>query len=157
MEHGEDHRPETHLIPLVLAAARGAIPHVSVFGCDYPTPDGTAIRDYIHVADLGKAHILSLEHLNRGERSEFINLGTGSGYSVLEVINAARAVTGLSIEMKPEPRRPGDPSRLVADCGRARDVLGWLPAYADLSTIVRTAWEWSAANPSGYQAPEGYR
>jgi len=148
--HGEDHRPETHLIPLVLAAARGAIPHVSVFGCDYPTPDGTAIRDYIHVADLGKAHILALEHLTRGGPSEFVNLGTGRGYSVLEVINAAKAVTGLSIETRTEPRRPGDPSRLIADCGKARDVLGWLPAYTDLRSIIGTAWEWLEGNPRGY-------
>jgi UDP-glucose 4-epimerase len=150
-EHGEDHRPETHLIPLVLGAARGAIPHVSVFGCDYPTPDGTAIRDYIHVTDLGKAHILALEHLTRGEPSEFINLGTGRGYSVLEVINAARTVTGLPIETRTEPRRPGDPSRLVADCRKAKEVLGWLAAYSDLASVIRSAWEWSQGHPMGYE------
>ena len=150
-QHGEDHDPETHLIPLVLAAARGAIPHVSVFGGDYPTPDGTAIRDYIHVIDLGNAHILSLRHLDRGGRSEFINLGNGRGYSVLEVVKSARAVTGLPIETRIEPRRPGDPSRLIADHGKAREVLGWEPAYPDLPAIVGTAWEWMSARPRGYR------
>jgi len=150
-EHGEDHYPETHLIPLVLGAAQGAIPHVSVFGCDYPTPDGTAIRDYIHVTDLGKAHILALEYLTRGEPSEFINLGTGRGYSVLEVINAARIVTGLPIETRVEARRSGDPSRLVADCSKASEVLGWVPAYTDLASVIGSAWEWSRGHPTGYE------
>jgi UDP-glucose 4-epimerase len=148
--HGEDHDPETHLIPRVLAAARGTIPHISVFGSDYPTPDGTAIRDYIHVVDLGKAHILSLDHLDRGGCSEFINLGTGRGYSVLEVIDTARTLTGLPIEVRSEPRRPGDPSRLVADSKKAREVLGWDPIYPDLAPIIGTAWEWLSANPRGY-------
>jgi UDP-glucose 4-epimerase len=151
-EHGEDHDPETHLIPLVLAAARGVIPHVSVFGGDYPTPDGSAIRDYIHVEDLGRAHILSLDYLERGGPSEFMNLGNGRGYSVIEVINAARAVTRLPIESRTEPRRPGDPSRLIADSRRAREVLGWQPGYPELAAIIRTAWEWSSRHPHGYQA-----
>ena len=150
-DHGEDHRPETHLIPLVLAAARGAIGHATVFGSDYPTPDGTAIRDYIHVVDLGKAHILALGHLTRGGPSEFMNLGTGRGYSVLEVISATRAVTGLPIETRVEPRRPGDPSRLVADCGKANNVLGWQPAYTDIASIIGSAWEWSQGHPMGYE------
>jgi len=149
--HGEIHDPETHLIPLVLAAARGKTRFVSVFGNDYPTPDGTAIRDYIHVLDLGRAHILSLDYLERGGRSEFINLGTGHGYSVMEVINAARAVTGLSIETRAEPRRPGDPSRLIADSQKAGEVLGWQPAHSDLLAIIGTAWEWCSANPEGYR------
>lgn len=149
--HGESHDPETHLIPLVLAAARGAIPSVSVFGNDYATPDGTAIRDYIHVVDLGKAHILSLDHLDRGGQSEFINLGAGHGYSVMEVIDAARAVTGLPIETRAEPRRPGDPSRLIADPRKAEEVLGWQPACSDLAAIISTAWEWLSAKPEGYQ------
>jgi UDP-glucose 4-epimerase len=151
-QHGEDHDPETHLIPNVLAAARGAISHVSVFGDDYPTVDGTAIRDYIHVVDLGKAHILSLRHLERGGSSEFINLGTGRGYSVLEVIDTARALTGGTIQTRIEARRPGDPSKLIADSQKAREVLGWEPVYPDLASIIRTAWEWLSANPRGYRA-----
>jgi UDP-glucose 4-epimerase len=150
--HGEHHDPETHLIPNVLAAARGVLPYVSVYGGDYPTPDGTAIRDYIHVVDLGKAHILSLNYLDGGGRSEFINLGTGRGYSVLEVIDMARDLTGLSIEARTEPRRAGDPSRLIADSEKAREVLGWEPVYPDLSSIIGTAWEWHSAKPRGYGA-----
>jgi UDP-glucose 4-epimerase len=148
--HGEDHDPETHLIPRVLAAARSAIPYLSVFGSDYPTTDGTAIRDYIHVVDLGKAHILSLDYLDQGGRSQFMNLGTGQGYSVLDVINTARNLTGLPIEVRKEPRRPGDPSRLIADSGKAREVLGWDPVYPDLAPIIGTAWEWLSSNPHGY-------
>lgn len=143
-ERGEQHVPETHLLPNVLAAALGQIPAVSVFGDDYPTPDGTAIRDYIHVADLGQAHILALEHLRAGKESERINLGNGQGYSVMEVIETARQVTQLPILVKIGPRRAGDPSRLVADATRAHEVLGWQPAYPDLASIIRTDWEWRA-------------
>ncbi len=124
---GEQHEPETHLIPNVLAAAAGRLPHVSVFGGDYPTPDGTAVRDYIHVTDLCSAHTLALAHLRRGGGSEFINLGNGHGYSVMEVIETARRVTGRDIEARIEPARPGDPTRLVADAAKAREVLGWKP------------------------------
>lgn len=151
-ERGEDHEPETHIIPNVLGAARGRLPYVSVFGGDYPTPDGTAVRDYIHVADLGSAHILALDHLRGGGVSECINLGNGQGYSVMEVIEAARRVTGRTIEAKIEPARPGDPSRLVADASKARRVLNWQPQYADLETIIRTAWEWHQSHPHGYEA-----
>jgi UDP-glucose 4-epimerase len=128
-KHGEHHDPETHLIPLALAAAQGKIPNVSIFGDDYPTPDGTAIRDYIHVSDLSQAHLLALEHLSSGKVSEFINLGNGNGYSVKEVIEAARKVTGRPIEAIVAPKRPGDPSKLIANSEKARKVLGWDPQY----------------------------
>lgn len=147
---GEVHDPETHLIPNVLAAAEGQLPCVAVYGNDYPTPDGTCIRDYIHVADLGEAHILALDYLRRGGASDAFNLGNGQGYSVLEVIETARRVTGKRIEVRFEGRRPGDPSRLVADATRARTVLGWRPRYGDLETIIRTAYEWMRAHPRGY-------
>jgi UDP-glucose-4-epimerase GalE len=147
---GEDHTPETHLLPNILRTALGQLSHVSVFGGDYPTPDGTAIRDYIHVADLCSAHLLALEHLRRGGDSEKINLGTGHGYSVMEVVEAARRLTGAAIPVTLEPRRAGDPSRLVANADRARAVLGWQPRYTDLDTILRTAWDWHLNHPSGY-------
>ncbi|MEK7409112.1 MAG: UDP-glucose 4-epimerase GalE [Acidobacteriota bacterium] len=148
--HGEHHEPESHLIPNVLAAATGRLPYVSVFGRDYPTPDGTAIRDYIHVVDLCTAHILALDWLRGGGGSQFLNLGNGKGYSVLEVIETARAVTGRPIEMRMEPPRPGDPSHLVAEATKARTLLGWKPRYPDLDSIIRTAWEWRQAHPEGY-------
>jgi UDP-glucose 4-epimerase len=147
---GEHHEPESHIIPNVLFAAMGKRPFVSVFGHEYPTPDGTAIRDYIHVSDLGSAHILALEHLRKGGASEFINLGNGHGYSVSEVIETARRVTGREIEAKLEPARPGDPSRLVANAEKARAVLGWQTQYPDLETIIQTAWDWHQAHPEGY-------
>ncbi|MCA1616146.1 MAG: UDP-glucose 4-epimerase GalE [Acidobacteria bacterium] len=139
---GEHHEPETHLIPNVLAAAAGRLPFVSAFGTDYPTPDGTCVRDYIHVSDLCSAHALALAHLRRGGQSEFINLGNGRGYSVMEVIEAARRVTGRQIEVRVEPARAGDPSRLVADAARAREVLGWRTEYPEIEAIIRTAWDW---------------
>jgi len=147
---GEHHDPETHIIPLVLFAAQGISPHVSVFGDDYPTPDGTAVRDYIHVSDLSQAHLLALEHLRSGKTSEFINLGNGSGYSVNEVIETARRVTGLPIEAKMAPRRPGDPSKLVADASKAHRLLGWKPQHPDLENIIESAWVWHQKNPAGY-------
>lgn len=150
--HGERHEPETHIIPNVLSAAAGALPFVTVFGGDYATPDGTAVRDYIHVSDLCSAHLLALEHLRRGGASDRINLGNGRGYSVLEVIETARRVTGGAIEVRVEAARAGDPSRLVADAARARAVLGWRPQHADLETIIRTAWECRLAHPAGYAA-----
>ena len=142
IERGELHEPETHLLPNVLRAALGEIPAVSVFGNDYPTPDGTPIRDYIHVADLGAAHILALDHLRKGGESQRINLGNGHGYSVMEVIETARQITQLPIQVKIESRRAGDPSRLVADATKAHEVLGWKPAYPDLASIIRSDWEW---------------
>jgi UDP-glucose 4-epimerase len=142
LERGELHDPESHLLPNVLRAALGDIPAVSVFGNDYPTPDGTPIRDYIHVADLGAAHILALDYLRKGGESQRINLGNGQGYSVMEVIESARQITGLPIPVNIEPRRAGDPSRLVANATRAHEVLGWKPAYPDLASIIRSDWEW---------------
>jgi UDP-glucose 4-epimerase len=147
---GEHHEPETHLLPNVLLAAMGKLPYVSVFGDQYPTPDGTAIRDYIHVSDLCAAHTLALDHLRAGNQSECINLGNGHGYSVMEVIETARRVTGREIEARIEAARPGDPSRLVADAAKARSVLGWHTEYPDLETIIRTAWNWHQAHPDGY-------
>ena len=149
-ECGEDHDPETHLIPLVLFAAQGRRPSVSIFGDDYPTPDGTAIRDYIHVEDLSDAHLLALDHLRKGGQSEFVNLGNGSGYSVKEVIEAARKITGKHIEAVVAPRRAGDPSRLVADAGKARTLLGWNPKYPAIEDIIASAWRWHERNPTGY-------
>ncbi len=151
-ELGEDHEPETHLIPNVLAAAQGQIPAVSVFGNDYPTPDGTPIRDYIHVSDLGSAHILALDYLRSGGKSDYINLGNGHGYSVMEVIETARRVTQSEIPIKIEPRRAGDPSRLVANSEKARAILAWKPAHPDLISILRTAWEWRVKHPRGYSS-----
>ncbi|HRV30774.1 MAG TPA: UDP-glucose 4-epimerase GalE [Kiritimatiellia bacterium] len=145
-KYGEDHEPETHLIPNVLKVALGQTPAVSVFGDDYPTPDGTCIRDYIHIVDLARAHILALEKDVTGA----FNLGTGTGFSVQEVIATCRAVTGHEIPVKISPRRPGDPPRLVAGADKARAELGWQPQFADLRTIVQHAWNWHQAHPHGY-------
>ncbi len=147
---GEDHEPETHLVPLVLDAAAGRRASVTVFGDDYDTPDGTAVRDYIHIADLGEAHLLALRHLRGGGASEFLNLGNGLGYSVLEVIASAKRVTGLDVPFTVGPRREGDPPRLVGDARRAREVLGWIPKRPQLDGILRSAWEWRQAHPQGY-------
>jgi UDP-glucose 4-epimerase len=147
---GEYHKPETHLVPNVLSAALGQLPIVSVFGDDYPTADGTAIRDYIHVADLGAAHILALDYLRAGGASECINLGNGTGYSVLEVIETARQITDRPIAINIEPRRAGDPSHLVANAQKARALLGWKPGYPDLASILRTDWEWRKRYQDGY-------
>jgi len=149
---GEDHDPETHLIPSVLQAASGMRSHIAVFGDAYPTPDGTAVRDYIHVSDLAEAHGAALEYLRRGGPSDFLNLGTGCGYSVMEVIECARSVTGKPIRAVIEPPRAGDPSRLIADATKVGKVLGWRARQSELSTIVRTAWEWHLAHPRGYAA-----
>jgi UDP-glucose 4-epimerase len=149
-EHkGEFHEPETHLVPNVLSAAannRG----VSVFGSKYPTPDGTAIRDYIHVADLAEAHVLALDRLASGSDSMFLNLGTGRGYSVLEVIETARQITGCPIPARIEPPRPGDPPSLVADARKAAHLLGWKPVRSELASILRSQWEWRQKHPRGY-------
>jgi UDP-glucose 4-epimerase len=149
-ERGEHHEPETHLIPLVLKAAQGEIERVTVFGSDYPTSDGTCVRDYIHVTDLATAHALSLEYLRSGKESTAINLGNGQGYSVLEVIDAARQVTGREIAVEMQGRRAGDPSHLVADSARARNVLGWQPQQPDLGAIIGSAWNWHSNHPQGY-------
>lgn len=152
-EHGEHHDPETHLIPNVLAAALGQSQFVSVFGEDYPTADGTAVRDYIHVSDLCSAHIAALNYLRAGGESTAVNLGTGRGYSVLEVVESARRVTGRQIEVRLEPRRAGDPSHLVAAHDKARRVLNWHPVINDLDTIIRTAFDWRKSHPEGYGGP----
>jgi UDP-glucose 4-epimerase len=149
-ERGEHHEPETHLIPLVLKAAQGEIDRVTVFGNDYPTTDGTCVRDYIHVTDLAEAHALSLEYLRSGSASTAINLGNGQGYSVLEVVEAARQVTGREIAVQMQGRRPGDPSHLVADAGRAHSLLHWQPRQPDLAAIIGSAWEWHSKRPEGY-------
>jgi UDP-glucose 4-epimerase len=147
---GEHHEPETHLIPLVLKAAQGEIQHVTVFGGDYATGDGTCVRDYIHVSDLAEAHALSLDYLRSGNPSTAINLGNGQGYSVLEVIDAARKVTGKEIQIEMQGRRAGDPSHLVADAARAHTLLGWQPQQPDLAAIIGSAWEWHSTRPQGY-------
>ena len=139
---GERHDPETHLIPNILYAAMGIREVVSVFGDKYPTPDGTAIRDYIHVSDLAEAHAAALTYLRKGGASQFLNLGSGQGYSVMEVIESARRITGKPIRVAIEGPRAGDPSRLVADATKAQTVLGWKAQHSDLSNIVRSAWEW---------------
>ena len=149
-ERGEDHRPESHLIPFVLAAALGQQQEIRVFGNNYPTPDGTPIRDYIHVIDLADAHIRALEHLRAGGESDFLNLGTGSGYSVLQVIECVREVTGRDIPLSIEPPRAGDPARLIADPSRAKQVLDWVPVTSSLRSIVRSAWDWRLLHPNGY-------
>lgn len=139
---GERHEPETHLIPLVLQAASGRRPHISVFGQDYDTPDGTCIRDYVHIHDLCQAHGLALQSLMAGDPSQAYNLGNGHGFSVNEVIEAARRVTGRDIAVQYAPRRPGDPARLVADSTQAQRRLDWRPQYAALDTLVEHAWRW---------------
>jgi UDP-glucose 4-epimerase len=143
---GEHHRIETHLIPNVLKVALGQAEHCRIFGTDYPTPDGTCIRDYIHIVDLAQAHLLALAPGKQG----FYNLGNGGGYSVREVIDACRQISGRQIAVKEEPRRPGDPPRLIADARKAITELGWQPKFPRLEDIVRTAWEWHVKHPKGY-------
>ena len=147
---GEAHRPETHLIPLVLQVALGQRGQISIYGADYPTPDGTCIRDYIHVVDLAQAHLLALDALAEHERI-VCNLGNGAGYSVRQVIDAARQVTGHPIPAVEAPRRPGDAAILVADASKARALLGWQPAIPDLHDIIADAWAWHRSHPHGYQ------
>ena len=147
--NGEDHTPESHLIPLVLQVALGQREQITILGDDYPTPDGTCVRDYVHVEDLADAHLAALDRLQPG-RTLKLNLGTGRGYSVREVIEACRRVTGHAIPAARAPRRPGDPPELVADCRLAREILGWSPRYATLESIVETAWRWHRTHPRGY-------
>lgn len=146
---GEDHDPETHLIPLVLQAALGQREHIAIYGRDYPTPDGTCVRDYVHVEDLAAAHRLALESIVEGQAERY-NVGTGRGHSVLEVIESARRVTGRDIPAKDAPRRPGDPPSLYASADKLRRALGWTPRYADIDAIVASAWKWHAAHPHGF-------
>ncbi len=146
---GEDHDPETHLIPLALKAVLDQDKPLTIFGDDYPTADGTAVRDYIHVDDLAVAHLLALEALINGKTTSVYNLGNGSGFSVLEVIRAAEQVTGRKVPYTIGPRREGDPAVLVASADKARAELGWQPSYASLKKIIETAWEWHLNNPTG--------
>ncbi|MBY0526993.1 MAG: UDP-glucose 4-epimerase GalE [Gemmataceae bacterium] len=147
---GEDHDPETHLIPLVLQVALGQRPAIDVFGTDYPTPDGTCIRDYVHVEDLAEAHLLALERLQRGEALRY-NLGIGRGYSVREVVRTAEEVTGKFIPVREGPRRAGDPPVLVAASDKIQRELGWRPRYPELRPILETAWNWHRRHPHGYE------
>jgi UDP-glucose 4-epimerase len=147
---GEDHHPETHLIPLVLRAAFGTRDSVRIFGTDYPTRDGTAVRDYIHVEDLGRAHLLALEAAGPGEHRVY-NLGNGAGFSVREVVEAARSVTGRKIEAVEAPRRAGDPAVLVASSDRIRAELGWKPEKPELEAMISDAWDWMRSHPNGYE------
>jgi UDP-glucose 4-epimerase len=149
-ERGEDHDPETHLIPIVLQVALGQREKLTIFGDDYPTPDGTCIRDYVHVQDLAQAHILAMEALDRiGSRK--YNLGTGSGFSNKEVVEAARRVTGHPIPYEIGPRRPGDPAVLIASSAKIRAELGWAPKYETIDQIIGSAWEWHRTHPRGYE------
>ena len=147
---GEAHNPETHLIPVILQVPNGKREKISIFGDDYATPDGTCIRDYIHVTDLAQAHILALDYLLNGGENNVFNLGNGVGFSVKEVIDVARAVTGHPIPAQVSPRRAGDPAQLVASSEKAKTVLGWKPQYNDLNTIVSSAWAWHKSHPNGY-------
>jgi UDP-glucose 4-epimerase len=146
---GEDHNPETHLIPIVIQAAMGLRPYVEVYGADYPTPDGTCIRDYIHVEDLAEAHRLALGALRPGVGLAY-NLGTGRGFSVREVIRTVEDVSGRKVPVKEGPRRSGDPPELVAAASKIRRELAWTPKYGHLRAIVETAWNWHRSHPRGY-------
>jgi UDP-glucose 4-epimerase len=151
IDHGEDHRHETHLIPLLIDAARGARPAIPVFGTDYPTPDGTAVRDYVHVVDLAEAHVRAAKYLGEGGASTTLNLGSDRGASVREVVNAVKRVTGLDVPTRDTGRRAGDPPVLIASSESARRVLGWRPQFGDLDAIVETAWSWRRRYPEGYE------
>jgi UDP-glucose 4-epimerase len=151
-DQGEAHQPETHLIPRILEVALGRAEHVNIFGTDYPTPDGTCIRDYIHVSDLARAHLLALEALVRGSSIPLVyNLGNGQGFSVREVVEVARKVTGHPVPVIESPRRAGDPAVLIAGSEKIRCELGWQPNFPDLKTIVESAWQWHRTHPDGYQ------
>ncbi|WP_139892033.1 UDP-glucose 4-epimerase GalE [Bacillus sp. D386] len=149
-EIGEDHHPETHLIPVVLQVALGQRESISIFGDDYPTEDGTCIRDYIHVEDLIDAHILALKYLQNGGESNIFNLGSSNGFSVKEIVEAARAVTGHELPAKIAPKRSGDPSTLIASSEKAGRILGWRPKRTSIQNIITDAWKWHQAHPNGY-------
>jgi UDP-glucose 4-epimerase len=154
---GEDHDPETHLIPLVMQAALGKRDRVAIYGADYPTPDGTCLRDYIHVSDLAVAHILALEALQAGAASAVYNLGNERGHSVREVVDTVRRVTGRDFTVEEGPRREGDPAVLVAGSGKIKDCLNWQPRHGDLEDIVRSAWAWHSSHPDGYTKNDASR
>lgn len=149
-EIGEAHKPESHLIPIILQTALGQRSHIGIFGEDYPTRDGTCIRDYIHITDLADAHIRALDYLENGGKSTYYNLGNGNGFSVKEVIETARRVTGEAIPAKVEGRRPGDPATLVASSEKIKRELGWKPRYDSLDEIVASAWKWHSTHPNGF-------
>lgn len=149
-EIGEAHNPESHLIPLILQVPNGQREHISIFGDDYATKDGTCVRDYIHVTDLAQAHILAAKYLLAGNDSDVFNLGNGIGFTVKEVIETARKVTNDPIKAAIEPRRAGDPAFLIASSEKAKEILGWKPQYADLETIIASAWKWHSTHPQGY-------
>ena len=148
---GEDHKTETHLIPLILQVPTGRRDHITVFGDDYPTPDGTCLRDYIHVVDLADAHVLALEYLRKDGASDIFNLGNGQGFSVKEMIAAAEKATGRSIKVEIGARRAGDPAQLIASSEKARTVLGWKPQFTDVEQVIGTAWKWHESHPHGYE------
>ncbi|WP_314622046.1 UDP-glucose 4-epimerase GalE [uncultured Selenomonas sp.] len=148
---GEDHATETHLIPLILQVPTGRRDHITVFGDDYPTPDGTCLRDYIHVVDLADAHVLALEYLRKGGASDIFNLGNGQGFSVKEMIAAAEKATGRSIKVEIGARRAGDPAQLIASSEKVRSVLGWKPQFTDVEQVIGTAWRWHEHHPHGYE------
>ena len=147
---GEDHDPETHLIPLVLQVALGQRENIKIFGDDYNTPDGSCVRDYIHIEDLAQAHILALEALHEREVLHY-NLGNGNGSSVKEVVESVREITGHPVPAEVTPRRPGDPDVLIADSSKIREELGWEPRYPDLKSIIQSAWDWHNKHPDGYE------
>ena len=147
---GEDHATETHLIPLILQVPLGKRDHITVFGEDYPTPDGTCLRDYIHVVDLADAHVRALDYLRQGGESNIFNLGNGQGFSVKEMIAAAQKATGRSIKVEIGARRAGDPAQLIASSEKARTVLGWNPQFTDVEQVISTAWTWHEKHPNGY-------
>lgn len=148
---GEDHRPETHLLPLVLQVALGQRDKIAIFGDDYDTPDGTNIRDYVHPFDLADAHLLAVQYLREGNPSAAFNLGSSTGFSNLEIVEAARRVTGKEIPLDIAARRPGDPDSLIAESSKAREVLGWKPQYDTIDKIIETAWAWHSSHPQGYE------
>ncbi|MGH2318542.1 UDP-glucose 4-epimerase GalE [Planococcus sp. SE5232] len=150
-EIGEDHQPESHLVPLILQTALGQRKEITVFGDDYDTPDGTCIRDYVHVEDLIRAHLLALDYLRKDGESDVFNLGSSQGFSVTEMISAARSVSGKRIPVKVGPRRAGDPSTLIASSDKARQVLGWVPTHTSIEKIIEDAWNWHSSHPNGYE------
>lgn len=151
-EIGEDHTPETHLIPLILEAALGKRPNITIFGTDYDTADGTCVRDYIHVNDLASAHILSMEYLRDGGASNYFNLGSGNGFSVKEIVDTTKSVTGVDFPVAIGERRAGDPGTLIASSEKAQTVLGWKPIHSDVTQVIKDAWQWHQGHPNGYKA-----
>ncbi len=148
---GEDHNPESHLIPLILKTAQGVRKQVAIFGTDYPTEDGTCIRDYIHVCDLARAHVLALQHLLRGGTSRVYNLGSENGFSVRQMMDCAKQVTGVDFSVVEEARRAGDPAVLIASSGKIREELGWQPQHSSVQEVIATAWKWHQGHPHGYE------